>query len=252
MTARSWYAAVAFGLLSAVVSNVAEASKLRGSASSMRHQHEVAIEDELTFLDSRAEVQRLVAAGGLEELAGNGDYSLSSVSFPYARPEVRVFVERLASRYRAATGEPLVVTSLTRPSSLQPRNAHELSVHPAGMAVDFRIPRGATGRAWMEKNLLALEHAGVLDVTREKNPPHYHVAVFSKEYRTWVQKADSVLAAAPPVAPVAAAQPGVLVPTAAAEPVGAPTDTDGRRGVALVLALVALVLPAAVIRRRAT
>ena len=37
------------------------------------------------------------------------------VSFPFARPEVELFVQRLSGQYRRACGEQLVVTSLTRP-----------------------------------------------------------------------------------------------------------------------------------------
>jgi hypothetical protein len=56
------------------------------------------------------------------------------------RVETDLFVKRLAGQYRAACGERLVVTSLTRPASLQPRNASDRSVHPTGMAVDLRVP----------------------------------------------------------------------------------------------------------------
>ena len=40
----------------------------------------------------------------------------------YARPEVVLFLERLGKQYREACGEPLVVTSLTRPKSSQPHS----------------------------------------------------------------------------------------------------------------------------------
>jgi hypothetical protein len=112
---------------------------------------------------------------------------------------VRRFVERLASDYRTASGARLVVTSLTRPGVLQPRNAHKLSVHPAGMAVDLRIPKDAVSRHWLETTLLSLEKDGLIDVTREHYPPHYHVAVFPEPYRAYADRrdaADAVVAAA--------------------------------------------------------
>src|SRR5687768_8252947 len=97
----------------------AQAKGLKGSAASMEHQHEVAVEGDLTFIGSAAELRKLVEEGSLDSLPGNDDYVLSKVSFPYARPEVKLFIERLAAQYREANGEQLVVTSLTRPSSLQ-------------------------------------------------------------------------------------------------------------------------------------
>lgn len=164
------------------------AGGLRGSTESMQSQHAVAIERDLQFIADAAEVLALVEGGGLERIESSGAYALSNVSFPYAVPEVKIFLDRLASQYQEANGARLVVTSLTRPTSQQPRNAHELSVHPAGMAVDFRVPQDAKARQWLESALLQLENAGVLDVTREKNPPHYHVAVFPAAYAAYVEK----------------------------------------------------------------
>ena len=179
---------------------IAEAGGLRGSAASMKEQHTVAVERDLTFSENEASVRALVETGGLEPIESNGDFKLSRVSFPYALPEVKLFLERLSRQYNDALGAPLVVTSLTRPAENQPRNAHQLSVHPAGMAVDFRVPRTAKERAWLESVLLQLENRGVLDVTRERNPPHYHVAVFPAAYRTYAAKL-------PPLAPRAVVTP---------------------------------------------
>jgi hypothetical protein len=36
--------------------------------------------------------------------------------------------------------------------------------------------------------LLSLEDKVVLDVTRERNPAHYHVAVFPRQYERYVAK----------------------------------------------------------------
>ncbi len=104
--------------------------------------------------------------------------ALGEVSFPYARPEVKTFLEQLSSAYHAACGEPLVVTSMVRPISRQPRNASPISVHPTGMAVDLRRSDRHGCRQWLESTLLALEGEGMIEATRERWPPHYHVAVF--------------------------------------------------------------------------
>lgn len=183
-------AAVVLALLSSLP--IAEASadeaRLGGSMSSMRRQHQVARANDYTFLRTPAQIREFVRKDRLEPLVSNENLHVNRVSFPYARPEVKLFVERLAAQYREATGERLVVTSLTRPLSSQPRNAHQLSVHPAGMAVDLRVPRTSRARAWLESVLLQLEGRGLIDATRERRPPHYHVAVFPDKYGPYAER----------------------------------------------------------------
>ena len=189
-------------VLAASPALAAENASLRGSPASMLRQHEVAEEQDYSFLRTPAEVRDLHEEGRLVAIPGNEDYQLASVSYPFGRPEVKRFIERLAAQYREGCGEPLVVTSLTRPLSSQPRNAHPLSVHPAGMAVDFRVPRVAACRAWLEDALLSLERRELLDVTRERMPPHYHVAIFPAAYLAYVAEQEAAEAAA-----IAAARP---------------------------------------------
>lgn len=192
-------AALTMILLAAATAGAVETSagSLRGSRASMARQHEVAVAEDYTFLRTPEQVQEYVREGRLVEIVANPNFELARVSFPYARPELGVFIERISMQYRRACGERLVVTSLTRPRSLQPANAHALSVHPAGMAVDFRISQNPDCRAWMEETLLSLERGGALDITRERNPPHYHVAVFPEPYlaRVTAILADSARAA---------------------------------------------------------
>ena len=195
--------------------SIAEAGGLRGSPSSMKEQHAVAVERELTFMGNAEQVRSSLESGVLDSVRSNGDFVLSRVSYPYAVPEVKLFIERLGRQYFDEHGTPLVVTSLTRPAANQPRNAHQLSVHPAGMAVDFRVPQDAKARAWLESVLLQLENRGVLDVTRERYPPHYHVAVFPAAYKAYVAKLPPlaprpVVAAAPVVSASAPAQIAVV------------------------------------------
>lgn len=224
----------------------ADAFGLRGSPESMREQHAIARQDELTFMDNAAKVGALVESGGLELVRANGHFAIKSVSYPYALPEVKLFIERLASQYFSVTGEMLVVTSLTRPSSEQPRNAHELSVHPAGMAVDFRVSQNAKSREWLERTLLQLERSGVLDVTRERYPPHYHVAVFPQAYAAYVEPIiarEKIEAALRPVVPEAPVAPGPRLVVAAASPLPAGPGKLSLLLVAMtgILAVVALV-----------
>jgi hypothetical protein len=168
---------------------------LQGSRGSMTRQNQIARDLRYSFLRTPAQVQAYVDHGHLVPLPGNGDYAVIA-GYPYARPVVRSFIERLAADYRDSCGERLVVTSLTRPSTRQPRNASPLSVHPAGMAVDLRVSARSECRAWLMRELLVLEERGVLDATLERKPPHFHVAVFPLAYEAYEHGivADSVVA----------------------------------------------------------
>lgn len=167
----------------------AAGQSLRGSPHSLDVQNHTARQHDFTFISDADQVRRFVSAGYLVRLQGNSDYRLDSeVSFPYARPEVRTFIQRLSSQYRSACGRQLVVTSLTRPESRQPYNASNRSVHPTGMAVDLRRSNHTPCRRWLESVLLYLEENDVVEATKEHRPPHYHVAVFPEPYARYVAR----------------------------------------------------------------
>ena len=197
------FALVAAAVAAAVVPvDATHAAELVGSPRSMQKQHRIAVAESLDFATTAAQLGRLVASGELVPVEGNADFVVDAqVPHRFARPEILLLLERLGAQYHAATGRQLVVTSLVRPSSEQPRNAHPLSVHPVGMALDLRVPAIATDRQWLERTLLALEGEGVLDVTRERRPPHYHVAVYPAEYAAYVARRDSAAPASVATAP---------------------------------------------------
>jgi len=207
---RSALAVLLASAVVSVLSRPAVASTLHGSHASMVHQHAIAVRLDYSFVRTPAQLKALVADSALVRVRENGDLELSNVSYPFTRPAVRDFVDWLAAEYRDATGSPLVVTSLTRPASLQPKNASPLSVHPAGMAVDLRIPAKTAALDWLEHTLLSLEQAGVVDVTREHHPPHLHVAVFPEQFTKYA--AEHALIAVPRT--VARAIPGSASATA--------------------------------------
>jgi hypothetical protein len=166
----------------------ASSQSLRGSTSSLDLQNRVARQHDFTFIDTGDRVRHFASQGWLVRIRPGRDFQLHSVSFPYARPEVALFVERLSAQYRAGCGEQLVVTSLTRPTTRQPRNASSRSVHPTGMAVDLRYSHNRNCRAWLERVLTSLEGASVLEATRERYPAHYHIALFPKPYAAYVRR----------------------------------------------------------------
>ena len=131
-------AALIIVLLALTTASAALGQSLRGSSASLDRQNRQAQRHDFTLLRDAAHVQRFVDAGYLVPIRGNGNYTLKAVSFPFGRPAVKLFIERLSAQYRRACGEQLVVTSLTRPIGNQPRNASRRSVHPTGMAIDLR------------------------------------------------------------------------------------------------------------------
>jgi hypothetical protein len=54
------------------------------------------------------------------------------------------------------------------------------------MALDLRTPRTRVCRNWLEGVLLSLERAGVIEATLERFPVHYHVAVYPRQYASYV------------------------------------------------------------------
>ncbi len=186
MNSHLFFATSAVFLAVAVPGEISGQS-LRGSTSSLDRQNRVARQHDFTYIATPAQVQRFVDAGYLVRVPEAADYELHEISFPYARPEVKLFISRLASQYRRACGERLVVTSLTRPKNRQPGNASPRSVHPTGMALDLRRPDPKC-RGWLERVLLQLEGSGVLEVSLERRPPHYHVALFPQQYAAYVER----------------------------------------------------------------
>lgn len=200
--ARRSLAVAAAALACCLAAAPADAQSLRGSPATVERQNSAAREHDFTFLRDADHVRRFVDAGYLVRVRGNEDFRLKRPGrFPYARPEVRLFLRRLGRQYRTACGEQLVVTSLTRPSTRQPWNASPRSVHPTGMAVDLRRSTDPACRRWLEGVLLHLEGRGVVEAVRERRPPHYHVAVFPKPYVAHVaslgDEETAVAAAAP-------------------------------------------------------
>jgi hypothetical protein len=230
------------------------AVSLKGSRSSMERQNAIARAEQYSFLRTTAQVRKFVDNGYLVELPGNDDYRVLA-GHPFARPVVRAFIERLGSDYRDACGERLVVTSLTRPAGKQPRNASPLSVHPAGMAVDLRVPANGTCLKWLSSELLTLENGGLLDATREFRPPHFHIAVFPAEYAAYhearlaeeaVAEAERRLEAAVALREAEAAQAHADMlagETAAAEAAGQGTPAELPLLLRIAVAVVTLVLP---------
>lgn len=196
MTAR--FILLALATLPAIVPADAGAQSLRGSRASIVRMYRGARAEGLRFYNTSAAVRRAVRSGYLVRLSSSRGIGVSDdVSFPYVRPQARLFVQRLGAQYHAACGDRLVVTSGVRPATRQPANSSARSVHPTGMAIDLRKPEGRC-LGWLRRTLLELEGDGVIEATEEHDPAHFHVAVFLSRYRRYVEARSPVrLAGAP-------------------------------------------------------
>jgi hypothetical protein len=54
------------------------------------------------------------------------------------------------------------------------------------MAIDLRKPTRGSCLRWLRETLLAIEGEGAIDATEERRPPHFHVAVFPRQYSAYV------------------------------------------------------------------
>jgi hypothetical protein len=166
--------------------NSLRSQALRGSPASVDRIYRQAVNHRLRFYESAAAIREGQRLGQLARLDGNADYTLVDVSYPLAVPAAKTFIVRLASQYRAACGEKLVVTSATRPTTMRLANSVDKSVHPTGMAIDLRKPRNSKCLSWLRNTLVALDATGVLEAVEERNPPHFHVAIFPQPYQQYV------------------------------------------------------------------
>jgi len=173
----------------------AASQSLRGSRGSVDKMYRQARSHELHFYETGSGVRKAATAGTFVRLSDRSEYRLAAVSHPYALPTTETFLRRLGSQYQAACGERMVVTSAVRPTSLRLANGAAKSVHPTGMSVDLRKPAAGRCLTWLRKTLSSLESQGVIEATEEHRPPHFHVAVFPRQYAGYVKGAPVKLAA---------------------------------------------------------
>jgi LysM repeat protein len=167
---------IRYALLSIVLAAPAAAQSLKGSHASVEKMYTRAVLNDLQFYSTSKGVYESVRDGELKLISITMDLTLDKVSYPFALPRTVALLNAFAKKYHETCGERLVVTSAARPRTEQPRNASPQSVHPTGMAVDFRKPSGAC-LTFMRGELLALEKMGMIEATEERHPVHFHVAV---------------------------------------------------------------------------
>jgi uncharacterized protein YcbK (DUF882 family) len=162
---------------------------LRGSPSSVDLMYNTAHVRDLQFLRTPADIYEATKTGALQLISVTRDLELNRVQYPFVLPNTLRFADSLAKAYHRECGERIVVTSGARAVDKQPRNASPKSVHPTGMAIDFRKPRTPACLEWLRLTLANLEKAGVIEATEEKHPPHFHVAVLHQRPAPHIQMA---------------------------------------------------------------
>ena len=170
---------ILYALLSIFIAAPAAAQSLKGSHASVEKMYTRAVLNDLQFYSTSKGVYESVRDGELKLVSITMDLTLDKVSYPFVLPRTLDVLNVFAKKYHDACGERLVVTSAARPRTEQPRNASPQSVHPTGMAIDFRKPSGNC-LTYLRGELLALEKLGIVEATEEKHPVHFHVAVLQR------------------------------------------------------------------------
>jgi len=166
-------------------------ASLRGASGALDRQVATARAHGLSRLKDRAAVRKAVGGGSLVEVKGTRDLAVAGkVAHPYGQPALKLLLERLASGYRRACRERLVVTSLVRPTDQHEAGQSTRSVHPTGLAADLRWSKRRRCRVWLESTLLYLEARGLAEASREYTPRHYHVAVVPRAYEAHVKRLE--------------------------------------------------------------
>ena len=149
---------------------------LKGSSASLDRQQNARRRAHLKLHLNKKSVRRSIQRGELKRVRPTRHLELAHVSYPYAHPKLHQLLTKLSALYWRHCRAPLVVTSLLRPRNEQPRNASPRSVHPAGIAVDLRVPPRVC-RRWLRDTLSSWERDHLVEATREYRPPHFHVVI---------------------------------------------------------------------------
>lgn len=184
-----------------LASTAAGAQTLKGSKESVDLMYNAAESRDLQFFRTPDDVYAAAKAGSLKMISMTEDLEVDKAGWPFVLPTTLRFADSIATQYHEGCGERIVVTSGARPLDKQPHNASPKSVHPTGMAIDFRKPRNPACLQWLRTSLLGLEDRGVIEATEEKHPAHFHVAVLHQPSVPHIQMAAGDVALTPVSAP---------------------------------------------------
>jgi len=184
-----------------LASTAASAQTLKGSKESVDLMYNAAETRDLQFFRTPDDVYAAAMAGSLKMISMTEDLEVDKAGWPFVLPTTLRFADSIATQYHQGCGERIVVTSGARPLDKQPRNASPKSVHPTGMAIDFRKPKNPACLKWLRTSLVELEDRGVIEATEEKHPAHFHVAVLHQRSVPHIQMAAGDVALTPVKSP---------------------------------------------------
>lgn len=203
------------------------AQSLRGSHASVEKMYSRAVLNDLEFYRTSKGVYESVRDGELVLIPITMDMTLDDVTYPFVLPRTKAVLDVFAKKYHQACGERLVVTSAARPRTEQPRNASPQSVHPTGMAIDFRKPAGNC-LTYMRSELVTLEKQGVIEATEERHPVHFHVAVLRTGNFAPAARVASAAEATATTTPATPVEPGTAAPAGATDSAGGTVELPPR------------------------
>jgi len=187
---------------------------LKGSHESLVKQNAEIDRLQLVRIQNDQELQSLVARDQLVALPQTNSVRIDSrleESRRYCRPWTRLFVEDLGQAYYKQFRQPIQVNSAVRTVEQQerlarynrnaaPAEGETASSHLAGLTVDI-AKRGMTRkqRAFVEKYLVNLRNAGLVEAIEERRQACFHVMV-SDRYTSW-RESDKLASASRSVRP---------------------------------------------------
>ncbi len=187
---------------------------LKGSHDSLLKQNAEINRLQLVRIQNDEELQSLVARDQLVALPQTNFVRIDprlEESRRYCRPWTRLFVEDLGQAYYKEFRQPIQVNSAVRTVEQQerlarynhnaaPADGETASSHLAGLTVDI-AKRGMTRkqRAFVEKYLVNMRNAGLVEAVEERRQACFHVMV-SDRYTAW-RESDKVASASRSVRP---------------------------------------------------
>ena len=179
----------------------ARSASLKGGVISQKRQNRVADRHHLTRLKDLDALKKSVRSGLLVEVSDTDAYRLgpylgyldpgNEAWYRHTRTWTKRFLDRELGDIHRATGERFKVTSLVRTRAYQRKlvksGANAISgrawwrqsSHLTGATVDISYKdMSADARKRLEKRLLALEKAGLIEATKEHASYCFHIMVF--------------------------------------------------------------------------
>jgi uncharacterized protein YcbK (DUF882 family) len=170
-------------------------ASLRGSRSSLKGQNKEADRENLTRIETDAQLERFKRSGLLVRLPETEQVQVDPrlpVKWRWCRPVVAKFLRDLGREYFAEFHKPLQVNSAVRTAErqreLRKRNGNATkadgenrSSHLTGATIDLaRRNMTITEEKWLGKKLLSLEKQKLIEATKERKQACFHLMVFSR------------------------------------------------------------------------